>query len=482
MRNGASDQASRAGGRFYNRERELGLLGEIHRREGAQLVAIYGRRRIGKTSLLMRWIEAEVKARAVYFVAHRTTSSALLAKFSQALQPALGSADPAFSFSSWEAALRELGRLSQTDPLVLVIDELPYLLECEPSFATILQAAWDHDLRRSKLRLYLAGSHYHMMQDTLASPRGPLFGRTTADLLVDEIGIGEMSLFLPDYSPEQLVETYSVIGGVPRYLEAWSDKKTVVANIRDAVLSPVSIFRNEPAFLIQDEIADPRTYLAILEAIGGGMKRPVDIAKMAGVNLAHVGKYLHTLELLRFVRRIVSIDALSPSTSRISQYEIRDPFLRFHFAFVLPNLRLLEQGRVDRLLAVIRGGFEAYVGKTGYEEICRRHVAALADQGKLPFEVLDVGRIWDRRVEIDVVAIDRKSKVALVGECRWRRAKVGADVLDDLKARAAKLEKLRGYKLHTMLFSRAGFTAALTERAKRERVRLVSGVPGAGRG
>src|SRR5262249_37020187 len=184
--------------------------------------------------------------------------------------------------------------------------------------------------------------------DPRAPRRGRLFGGTTADLLLDEVGLKEMSLFLPAYSPEQLVETYSVIGGVPRYLEAWSDRRPVLTNVRDAILSPVSIFRNEPAFLIQDEIADPRTYLAILEAIGAGMKRPVDIAKLAGVNLAHVGKYLHTLELLRFVRRIVSLEAPSPSTARTSQYEIRDPYLRFHFTFVQPNLRLLEQGRLDR--------------------------------------------------------------------------------------------------------------------------------------
>lgn len=464
---------------FFNRAHELAALRSINARRGAQLVAIYGRRRIGKTALLMRWIDAAPKARAAYFVAHRTTSSALLAKFSQALAPVIGTADPAFSFSTWEIALRELGRLSRSAPLVIVIDELPYLLECEPSFATLLQAAWDRDLRRSNLRLVLAGSHYHTMQDTLASPKGPLFGRTTADLFVDEIGVREMSLFLPDYSPEQIVETYSVIGGVPRYLEAWSARRSVLANIRDTVLSPVSIFRNEPAFLIQDEIADPRTYVAILEAIGGGMKRPVDVAKLSGVNLAHVGKYLHTLELLRFVRRIVSIESPSPSAARKAKYEIRDPYLRFYFTFVMPHLRLLEQGRIDRLLDVIRAGFDAYVGKTGYEELCRRYVAALSDRGKLPFDALDVGRIWDRRVEIDVVAIDRKARAALVGECRWRRGKVGPDALDDLMARAAALEELEGHKLRYMLFSRSGFTAALTARAKRERVRLVTGVPGA---
>ncbi|MEZ4310881.1 MAG: ATP-binding protein [Polyangiaceae bacterium] len=467
-----------AGDRFFNRKRELALLDDIHARKGAQLVGVYGRRRIGKTSLLMRWIQHQPKTRAVYFVAHRTTSAALLAKFSQALQPVLGTADPAFSFSSWEAALLELARLARTERLVMVIDELPYLLESEPSFATMLQAVWDGQLRRSKVRLVLAGSHYHMMQDTLLSPKGPLYGRTTADLLLDEIALPEMSLFLPDYSPEQLVESYSVIGGVPRYLEAWSARRPVLANVRDTVLSPVSIFRNEPAFLIQDEISDPRTYLAILEAIGGGKRRPVEIARMSGVNLAHVGKYLHTLELLRFVRRIVSVEAPSPRIARTSQYEIRDPYLRFHFHFVLPNLRLLEQGRLDRLLAIVRDGFDAYVGKTGYEEICRRHVAALSDSGKLPITAPDVGRIWDRRVEIDVVALDRKSKAAVLGECRWRRDKVGPDVLDDLVSRARALRKLRGYKLHYMLFSRSGFTAALQERAKRERVRLVEGVPG----
>lgn len=475
----APPSPARDGGTFFDRDRELALLQQIHDRDEAQLVAIYGRRRIGKTSLLMHWLDSAPAARAIYFVAHRTTSGALLAKFSRALQPALGTGDPGFSFSSWQAALDEVARLARKDRLVVVIDELPYLLECEPSFATLLQAAWDRTLRRSKVRLLLAGSHYHMMQDTLASPGGPLYGRTTADLFLDELGLREMSLFLPDYSPEQIVETYSVIGGVPRYLEAWSDRRPVLANIRDVILSPVSIFRNEPGFLIQDEIGDPRTYLAILEAIGGGMKRPVDVARAAGVNLAHVGKYLHTLELLRFVRRIVSIEAPSPRTARTSQYEIRDPYLRFHFTFILPNLRLLEQERLDRLLGIIRDGFDAYVGKAGYEEICRRHVAALSDRGELPFDALDVGRIWDRRVEIDVVALDRRSRTALLGECKWRRDPAGMDVLDGLQARAAQLRKLQGYKLHYMLFSRAGFTAALEKRAKRERVRLVRGVPGA---
>lgn len=462
---------------FHDRARELGLLREVHRRAGAQFVAVYGRRRIGKTALLVHWL-SEIKGRAIYWVADRSTSAVLLRKFSQAVQPLLDTADPEFSFSSWEAALAALARLADKAPLVLVLDELPYLLESVPAFASLLQTAWDHALKRSRIRLIAAGSHCHMMQDTFASPRGALYGRTTADLFLGEVGLADMGLFLPRYSPEQLVETYSVIGGVPRYLEMWNDRQPVLRNVRDVVLSPASIFRDEPAFLIQDEIADPRTYLAILESLGGGARRPVEVARTAGVQLAHIGKYLHTLEALRFVRRIVSVDAAGPRGGRKSRYEVRDPYLRFHFAFVHPQMRLLEQDRTGRLMDLVRSGFDAYVGRVGYEETCRRHVAALADREELPCTVLDVGRLWDGRTEIDVAGVDRKTRSVLIGECRWRSQPMAEHVLDELLARAAALPALRGWKVHAALFSRAGFTAALARRARREGVLLFEGVPG----
>ena len=115
----------------------------------------------------------------------------------------------------------------------------------------------------------------------------------------------------------------------------------------------------------------------------------------------------------------------------------------------------------------------------GYEEICRRHVAARADRGELPFGVLDVGRMWDGRAEIDVAGIDRRSGVALIGECRWRRGRrMDIEVLDELRAKAAAMRPLRGLTLHCALFSRGGFSTALERRARREGVLLVEGVPG----
>lgn len=462
---------------LLDRRDQLAALHAIHRRRGAQLVAVFGRRRIGKTSLLVHFLEHEIKGPSVYWVAHRSTPSVLLAGFSQALQPLLGTADPEFTFSSWTVALEALARLAEKRTVAVVLDELPYLLESVPSFGTALQAAWDHSLKRSNVRLFVAGSHHHMMQDTFASPRGPLYGRATAGIQVDEVDVGDMALFLPRYSPEQLVETYSVVGGIPSYLEMWNDRHPVLRNVRDVVLSPASIFRNEPAFLIHDEIAEPRTYLAVLEGIGGGARRPVDIARLAGIQLAHVGKYLATLEALRFVRRIVPVDAAGSRTSRRSLYEVRDPYLRFHFAFVQPHLALVEQGRADRLVEIIRSGFDAWVGRVGYEEVCRRHVARLADRHELPLSLLEVGRLWDGRTAIDVAGIDRKARSALVGECRYRGRPMTDDALDALHAKVKALGALDGYKVLPALFSRAGFSASLRRRAEREQVLLVEGVP-----
>ncbi len=462
---------------FINRQSELSALDEINGRKGAQFVAVYGRRRIGKTSVLVQWLEMNKRTKQVYWVAHRSTSSRLLAKFSQALQPILGTADPDFSFSSWEAALNELGRLAAKEHLVIVMDELPYLLESAPNFASLLQAAWDHALQRSQLRLLVAGSHYHMMHDTFVSGRGPLFGRTTADMLIREVGPDAMAQFLPGYSAEQLVEVYSVVGGIPKYLDLWNDRRPVLRNVQDLILSPNTIFRNESIFLIQDEIADPRTYVAVLEAIGIGARRPVEIAKASGVNIAHIGKYLHTLETLRFTRRTVSLEAPNPSSARTTQHEIRDPYLRFHFTFVQPHLRLLEQERIGRVMERVRAGFDAYVGRTGYEELCRQYVADLADNGELPFEALEVGRIWDRNTEIDIAALDRSGRTVLLGECRWRRKKMTPADLEHLKARAGQLKKLKGFRFHYALFSRSGFTAALKNQAKQDGTMLFEGVP-----
>ncbi len=461
---------------FVNRKDELRRLADIYQRPGAQLVALYGRRRIGKTTLLTHWIGQRGAAEAVYWVAYRSSPKILLARFSQALQPLIGGTDPDFTFSSWEVAFRELARLAQDRRVVVVLDEWPYVLESVPGIATVLQAMWDQVLKQSQVMLILAGSHYHMMHHELLAPSGALYGRTTADLRLDAIEPACLSEFLPRYSETQRIETYSIIGGVPKYLEMWNDTWPVFRNIEELILSPVTIFRQEPAFLIQEELPEPRTYLSILDAIGTGMKSPSRIAEVSGLALPHVGKYLQTLLFLGLVRREVSLDVPDPEHTRTTRYEIADPYLRFHFTFLRPGNSLLEQNRIAPLLQTIRTGFDAYVGQTGYEEVCRRTLIQLGDSGNLPFVPERIGRVWTRTAEFDVAAIDHKHRAVILGECKWTSKKAGLDLLQNLERKTSLFKRLNDFKITYALFCRSGFERRLLTEAKTRGIMLFDGL------
>ena len=458
---------------FQNRDRPLRILNECYARQKPIFMVVYGRRRIGKTVLLRHWIEDHIKGKHLLWTAHRTTSEVLLA--SEAVADVTPGVHSQIRFSSWEALFEQLFRVAEAKRLVVVIDEFPYLVECAPEIPSVLQKLWDRHKEKSLIFLILCGSHYHMMHEQFASRQKPLYGRVTESLVLDEISPDELGLFLQRYSPEQIVETYSVIGGIPGYLELWDDRYPVLKNVEDRILSGNTFFSQEAAVLVQDEIAEPRTYLAILEALGANRRTPADLARATGIAINHMGKYLRTLVDLRLARRILSEAVRQRTQTRMSRYEIRDPFLRFYFEFVYPHADLVEQRRLARLAKIVRSDFDSYVGSTAYEELARRRIAQLGDDQQLPFEPEYIGRAWSRHVELDVVAVGWKQKCVLIGECKWMNTRITDSVLDSLMEGAEKLHSLAGFKKSYALFSKAGFSASLEKRASKENVLLFTG-------
>lgn len=461
--------------RFINREKELSLLLEKASSGQAELLVVYGRRRIGKTALLSHWLKSQ-PAKQCYWVAHKTSSDRLLASFSQAIAPLISEdAAESLTFSSWEAALNQAFKLAQKERLLFVIDEFPYLIQSCPELPSLLQKIWDREASGSKIVLSICGSHYQMMVDQFFSSRQPLFGRATGTLLVDEVPSRELAKFLPRYSADQIAQTAAVVGGVPQYLSLWDDQTPPIKNIENLILDASTLFKHEALFLIQEELPEPRTYLAILESLGARHLPPGIIAKEAGVDRGHVGKYLNTLVKLRFIQRLLSADLQTRQNTRTSRYEIRDPYLRFYFEFIYRHPEWIEQGRIKQLRKHIESRFDAYVGKQVYESWARDHIIELGDKEKLPFIPDEVGRAWNPKVEIDVFAINWKEKTALVGECKWKREKMAPKHLDSLRQRAEKLDRIEGFHLHYALFSKSGFTASLRDQDKHPNTLLFEG-------
>jgi len=460
---------------FVNRERELAALERlwVSAREEGQLVVVYGRRRTGKTALLRRFIQRKP---AVYWTAEQTSAATLLRGFSQALwrhaNPDVPS-DPDFTFGSWEQALLYAGQLAVHQRVAVVIDEFPYATGAVRRLPSLLQRLWDDSLAGTHLFLVLCGSSIGMMERQVLAYRAPLYGRRTGQLLLRPLSFSDARLFFPTYSSIQQVTAWAILGGVPAYLRQFSDRRSVMANIRQQILDPSAFLYYEPRFLVYAELREPRTSLAILEAIATGHHRPSDIARITGLERGLVGRTLATLRDLHLVERQVAVTEPYPHKSRKGRYLLSDPFLRFWFRFVWPFQDHLDVGELDQAEETIKGQLPAFVGQA-FEVLCREWIRLQGARGQLPFEPEGVGSWWDRRGQVDVVALNRSEQVILLGEAKWLSRPVGVDVLEALRRRGTLAVPGDGWTVYHALFSRSGFTAELHRRVGEERLMLVS--------
>ncbi len=454
---------------FIDRERELAMLEERYSSDQAELFVLYGRRRVGKTELLRAFCQGK---RHVFFVADLGSEPLLLAAFSRAIGEHLLGPGVPLAFSTWDAAFDYLTDAAQTERLVVVLDEFGYLAQANSAFPSILQRLWDTRLKDTRIFLILCGSYVSLMEREVLAYRAPLYGRRTGQYLLMPLDFNEAILFFPRYSPDDLVTAYAVLGGTPAYLRQFDDHRPLLENIRDRILTPQTYLYDEPRFLLLQEVREPRSYFAILEAMARGNTRPNEIAQAAGLGGgAAAMPYIKMLMQLRLVERRVPATKRHPHKSRKGIYRIGDPFFRFWFRFVYPHRSALEEGRVDQVLEHhIVPRLDQFTADT-FEEICRRHIWRL----KLPFIPERVGAWWSAKGEIDTVAISDEARAVLVGECKWSRKPVGTDIFEELQRKARLLQREGSWeRIHYALFSRSGFTKALQEAAARQGVILIS--------
>jgi len=461
--------------RFIDRKRELDELNEVLAQHEAQFILVYGRRRVGKTTLLLHWAE-RTGVPFIYWVASRNTPTQIRLSYTRALwRWAYPDSTAVPHFNTWDDVFETTVRLVGDQKIILILDEFSYAVESDPSLPSHLQAAWDHLFKDHEITIVLAGSHIGMMVDLL-SYQAPLYGRFTAQLRVDPLPFAALQNFLPRYSAAERVAVYAVAGGVPTYLERFDPSKSFSSNIQTLFMRRTGIFRTEPFYLVGDVIRrETQTYEAILKSIASGDRTPQEIGRTLDLSSSYLSPYLKQLEEIHLIQRHIpaTIPPKRRKSTKISRYHLVDPYLRFYFRFIASNAELVEQELSAMLWNQISDQFRAFVGMTAFEDLCQQWTLVKARANALPMQPELVGSHWSPKAQVDVVAINWHEKEILLGECKWGANPVGQSVIRELVEKTPLVIPGEGWKVHYVFFARAGFTLAARQEAQKVEAILV---------
>jgi uncharacterized protein len=407
------------------------------RPEPALLMGI-GRRRAGKSWVLARFARA---VDGIYYQATQRTEAEQLAALSRivggryrdsALTHGVG-------FPTWEDLFAYLTERAGTEPLLLVLDEFPYLAEAAPALPSILQSVWDHRWAGTRIKLVLNGSHISAMT-RLEDADQPLYGRRTGRLHFPPFHLEDVRAFVPDYDALDVLRTYAIMGGLPGHLALLRPDEDLATNVARLMLNPSGRLADDAERMLDAFLGEADVHYSILQAIATGAHTWKDITKRVGKPGGSLSRPMKWLEEMQFVTRVVPLTQ-NPDTSRRSLYRIADHYIAFWHRFVAPLLAAGETSLTpaDALWAGrVAPGLNDYLGHP-FEQMCRAWVSRTS---RLPFRPSRVGAWWDgtSQNEIDLVALG-PDRALLVGECKW-----GA--FDD---RDLQLLRTRSALLHTEL-------------------------------
>ena len=458
---------------FIGREEEIGLLEDLYRSERFEFLVLYGRRRIGKTSLLSEFSKGK---NAIFFSSQEKNDALSLMDFSEAVQSHFDE-DFYGAFSSWQNAFGYIGDKASKERLLLVIDEFPYIANENPSIKSILQHTIDHQWKDRNIFLILCGSSVSFMESDVLGSKSPLYGRATSILELKGFDYYTSSRFFPNYSNEEKLVAYGILGGIPSYLEQFDDSKTIAANISSRILRTGSFLKDEPQTLLKMEVRDPSTYNSILEAIAEGASRMGLIADKIHEESQKCSKYLSTLQTIKLVEKVVPTG--DDIKSKRSIYRICDNYFQFwyrflfrnrsHYEFVGPNAAADEIMK-DESISTYMGGV--------FEHICYEYLVRMAKTSKLPITPYHIGKWWGsnpvtrKQDDLDVLVLGRNGDEAIFCECKYRNVLFDKTEFEDLITASKSFPNVK--ERYYYLFSKSGFTDWVKNEASRmENVKLI---------
>jgi AAA+ ATPase superfamily predicted ATPase len=456
---------------FLGRETELATLerelAEVRKSGRGRFVWMRGRRRVGKSRLVQEFCD-RTGARYCFYQAPQRPRGEALADFAETVRESSLLASTAFegaAYDSWPAAMRAaVHGAGALDPVVLVVDELPYLVELDDGFAADLQKAWDRDLEGAPVLVIGVGSDMRMM-DALVGERSPLHGRPTREMWIRPLDPAAVAEIAGAVDPGQTLDRYLVVGGFPLLAASWPDRLGFDEFLQTALADDQTPFVTTALRIMASEFAHDVQAVRTIEAIGHGEAAYSRIQSRSGVK----GNTLSAaLEVLIEGKRLVAKEQpyAVPLGRKAAKYTVVDPYLRFWLRFVGPQMAELSRGRPDLVVERVRRDWDAYRGRA-VEPLVREALERLLADPVLSERLggaRQVGSWWrrDHSVEVDLVGGDavRPAEIGFVGSVKWREAApFGARDLHELAEARAHVPGAEGAKL--VAVSRSGFEPGL---------------------
>ncbi|MDK6664562.1 ATP-binding protein [Lactobacillus crispatus] len=453
---------------FVGRHQELEQLNQAYQENDFQFTVIYGRRRIGKTSLINEFLKDK---KAIYYVALEENAEDNLKRFSDAISIFKNTDQGGKEkFANFEECFKEITRLAQKQRVILVIDEFPYLAKAYPTISSMLQSYIDHEFKETNLFLILCGSSMSFMERQVLGYQSPLYGRRTLALKLEPFKLSEAHEMLPKLSKEDAFIINTVCGGVPQYLSYMSDSMSVADNIKKNFLSKSGRLFDEPNNLLQQELRDPTNYNSIINAIASGASKHSKIAQSAHLQTGPLTTYLNNLIDLGIVEKKLPVTEQKKSKSKNIVYRICDGMFRFWYTFVGKQTDLIERGLTDLAWVKVQKGLSDFMGPE-FEKYSQDFMWSQDMNEKIvPNPFIHLGNWWgtDKRthqqVELDIIGFSDDERDGYFGECKWKNEPISRSVLEKLITNS----EIFKYPIkHYYLFSKSGFTDSCQELAEK---------------
>ncbi len=395
---------------FVNRIRELNALKKRYQSNKFEFIVIYGRRRIGKSSLILESIKGLDDS--IYFQCNELNESLNIIKFKETISKQLDNTEIFDLIDDWEVIFRMVIKHFR----VIIIDEFPYLIESNRAIKSIFQRIIDQQLIKTQCTLVLMGSSIKMMESDILGVNSPLYGRRTAQMKLDELDFVHIKKFLPNYCLEDLIRIYGVTGGVPYYLEQMDPTISFWENIENNFLNTHSVLFAEGEILLKQEFKQISTYMGILLQIASGV---TDISNIKNKlkQSGDISSYLSNLKMIELIERRLPLNE-DKIKSRRGRYYIKDNFLKFWFQFIFQNRQNIFTGL--SVIDIIKSSFAQYMGYI-FEKFINKILIYGIVNGKinLPFKLSKLESWWYKDMEFDLIGWN--TDYYLFIEIKWQK-------------------------------------------------------------